>query len=235
MKLLLALALAVMAPLAPAAAQQVPTTTPQLVAALRANPDISRMRTNDPQAFAELARLLDEAEREAIPFEQLQARVLALFNRVLDRKLPRVSDEQLVRWSRLGAEQVDALAASRPEMCNRIHHGGGTPEELIPLLPPELVARERVLNFEIITAPPGAEQRLASDEEIADMVGPALDAIADQLGVTSDEVGAAFEGEGPALLQCRVASAFVRLLIGLPPEQGIPILRRLSTDEVLDR
>jgi hypothetical protein len=134
-------------------------------------------------------------------------------------RLPRASDDILVDYARLLADQYAALGARDPAACFAFITRGGD-ARLVALMGPALQQRELALTERVLR---NRSQRPA----------PAADVVQAANAAVNREIAASFDPQAVALLAeparvpaaqydlfCRIAAARLRAIIALPPHEA---------------
>jgi len=119
-------------------------------ALLKSTPAYGVVKQKYPADYAEILDIFVKEAARGTPRAALIGKARAKFNELIKTLLPQADDGVLVEFSRLAMDEYRALQAQDPAACYKYASGTDVDENIIRMIPPELVRRETSVHEKII-------------------------------------------------------------------------------------
>jgi hypothetical protein len=119
-------------------------------ALLKATPAYGAVKQKYPADYAEIVDIFAKEAARGTPRAVVIAKARAKFNELIKNLLPQADDAVLIEFSRLAMDEYRALQAQDPYACYKYASGTEVDENVIRMIPPDLVRRETSLHEKII-------------------------------------------------------------------------------------
>ena len=190
-------------------------------------PFYTAIRENHPDVYAKIRQVISESiESGNVVLAKSKIRSIVL--PLIARKLPNASDDNLFVFASLIRDQAMALADDHPEACVALLKG--EPFDFQAVMPPGLITRENGL-YRRLFSDQSKGGKIASEAQVATYLRVLIQNVRRDLNVSSEQVVAALNFEGPADLQCRASASFFDAFTKSWSQDGGPeVLRAILKD-----
>ncbi|MCP4619020.1 MAG: DUF4339 domain-containing protein [Bradyrhizobium sp.] len=197
-------------------------------ALLKATPAYGAVKQKYPADYAEIVDIFVKEAARGTPRAAVVAKARAKFNELIKNLLPQADDAVLIEFSRLAMDEYRALQAQDPYACYKYAVGTDVGEDIIRMIPPDLVRRETSLHEKIILS--------AQKRDKAPGTEASWTRIRDNLlrkGYSNAELQAMGDKTIPPSSQARYCAATIDLyneITSLPATEASVVLREMYSD-----
>lgn len=203
--------------------------TPESVLAQmeKEEPFYAALRTEDPATYAKIRQTLDEAISRGDQ-AGVRPKLRAIVLPAILARVPTTSAKNLDAFAGLARDQGHFIASKHPSLCNEFLRGEDIGADKI--VPADLKQRELKIYEDLIRTPAVTDTPRMSPAEMDRVFTPIILSMAQQLGLSQQEAGAALSQQGPEAMQCKAAATLFDGILKRPAAEREKLLRTLLSE-----
>jgi hypothetical protein len=196
--------------------------------ALRKEPLYSAIAEYEPDVYQQITAAVKEGFLSGQSLAELRSRTTPLIHELSRKRLPFASDEAVVSFARVLADETDALNRQDPEKCRAyLFPNGNAAEDVRAQLGPDLVQSELVALGDVIRSAASGQWRPPSEDEVAPIRARVMSRLSLTWPADDLEQLRHLDRRDDAARVCRVCCGFYRAIASLPYGEAGPLLRSM--------
>jgi hypothetical protein len=178
----------------------------------------------DAASYQQVLGQIQDGLRRGVSLVELRTRTLPIISESYVRALPFASDEVVLQYVQLMLDQMAALYKSSPAKCYQLLF---EPTALIPArdLSAELVVREQTVMADVLSSASVAAHPVPTEAEISGTQAAVISQMVTRHGSKVRLLSDTAAGRNDPAAVCVITYDMYSTIVGLPPEQAVPLLR----------
>lgn len=190
------------------------------------------LKKHEPEAYRGIMDQAKQALKDGKPMVEVTHQMRAYIPKVVEKRLPRASDEAAFSYMRANIEELKELMAVQDDACYRfLFPGTGAPIDVQARLKKETMQADLQGLAKVLESAATAPQPVPRLEEVQPFLGPIYAEVASKHGKDVEGVAAPQTGLRARRKVCEIMVDLYGKILVLPPPQSGKVIRFILAPE----
>jgi hypothetical protein len=200
--------------------------------ALRDSPAFVALKKHEPETYRGIMDQASQALRDGKPMLEVTHQMRAYIPKVVEKRLPRASDEAAFSYMRANIEELKELMAVQDDACYRfLFPGSGAPIDVQARLKKETMRADLEGLANVLESAATAPRPVPKLQDVQPFLGPIYTEVSGKYGKDMEAISTPQSGLTARRKVCDIMAELYGKILMLPPSQGGKVLRFMLAPE----
>jgi len=200
--------------------------------ALSDNVAFVALKKHEPEAYRGILEQAKQALRDGKPMVEVTHQMRAYIPKVVEKRLPKASDEAAFSYMSANIEELKELMAVQDDACYRfLFPGSGAPIDVQARLKKETMQADLRGLANVLESAATSPRSVPKLEEVQPFLGPIYGEVSGKYGKDMEGLSTPQSGLAARRKVCAIMADMYGKILTLPPSQGGKVLRFMLAPE----